>query len=104
MADRASGAAWRRRQRRLRSWWRHEQQSVAAALATAHHHSYDRKGKTKVVECEGREEAGSETYHAPRGPKTLPPGTRPAPPSKVTGPLGPAVTVGYVAAGAPLVS
>ena len=92
----------RRRQRRLRSWWRHEQQSVAAALAAAHRHSCDRKGKTKVVECEGREEAGSETYHVPRRPKTLLPGTRPAPPSEVPGPLGPAVTVGYVAAGAPL--
>ena len=32
MADRASGAAWRRRQRRLRSWWRHEQQTMAAVL------------------------------------------------------------------------
>ena len=67
----SSGAAQRRMQRRLRSWWPHEQQSIAAALATAHHHSCDRKGKTKVVECEGREEAGSETYYAPRGPKTL---------------------------------
>ena len=79
-------AAQRRKQRRLRSWWRHEQQSIALAFATAHHHSNDRKGKTKVVECEGVEEAGSETYYAPRGPKTLPPGT-----------LGPAATVGYPA-------
>ena len=39
MADRESGAAWRRRQRRLRSWWRHEQQTVAAVLATVTHHS-----------------------------------------------------------------
>ena len=57
-----------------------------------------------MVECEGREEAGSETNYAPRGPKTLPPGTRPAPPSEVAGPLGPAVTVGYVAAGALLLT
>ena len=42
MADRASGAAWRRRQRRLRSWWRHEQQSIAAVLATVSHHSYSK--------------------------------------------------------------
>ena len=44
MADRASGAAWRRRQRRLRLWWRHEQQTVAAALATVTHHSHSKVG------------------------------------------------------------
>ena len=94
----------RRWQRRRRSWWRHEQQSVAAALATAHHHICDRKGKTKVVECEGREEAGSETYDAPRGSKTLPPGMRPAPPSEVAEPQVVAATVGYVVVGAPLLA
>ena len=47
-------------------------------------------------------EAGSETYYAPKGRKTLPLWTQPAPPSEVTGPLGRAVTVGSVAAGAPL--
>ena len=99
-----AGAAMRRRQRRLRSWWRHEQQSVAAALATAHHHSCDRKGKTKVVECERQEEAGSETFCAPRGPKTLPPGVRPAPPSEVAGPQVVAATGGCVAARAPLLA
>ena len=52
----------------------------------------------------GQRGGRSETYYAPRGPKTLPPGTRPAPPSEVAGPLGPAATVGYVAAGAPLLA
>ena len=77
----ASGQPMQRRKQR-----RHEQQSIAAALAIAHHRSCDRKGKTKVVECEGREEAGSES----------------APPSEVAGPLGLAVTVGCVAAWAPV--
>ena len=40
--------------------------------------------------------------HNPRGPKTPPPGMRPAPPSEVAGPQATAATVGYVAAGAPL--
>ena len=44
MADRSSGAAWRRRQRRLRSWWRHEQQTVAAVLAAVTHHSHSKVG------------------------------------------------------------
>ena len=44
MADRASGAAWRRRQRRLRSWWRHVQQTVAAVLATVTHRSHSKVG------------------------------------------------------------
>ena len=57
----------RRRQRRLLSWWRHEQQSVAAALAAAHHHSYDRMGKTKVVECERQEEGGPRDVRCPTG-------------------------------------
>ena len=37
-------------------------------------------------------------------PKTLSRGTRPASPSEVAGPLGPAATVGFVAAGAPLLA
>ena len=37
-------------------------------------------------------------------PKTLPLGTRPAPPSEVAGPLSPAATVGYVAVGALLLA
>ena len=93
------GAARRRRQRRLRSWLKHERQSVAMALAEYTHHAS--RGQTRA---RAREEAGSETYYAPRGPKTLPPGTRPAPPSEVAGPQGAAVTGGYVAAGAPLLA
>ena len=98
------GAAQRRRQRRLRSWWRHEQQSIAAALAAATHHSAQQNGALRSQKTATRagEEAGSETYYAPRGLKTLPLGMRPAPPSEVAGPQGAAATVGYVAAGAPL--
>ena len=51
-----------------------------------------------------REEAGSETYNAPRGPKTLPPGVRPAPLAEVAGPQGAVATGGYVAARAPLLA
>ena len=98
------GAAQRRRQRRLRSWWRHEQQSIAAALAAATHHSAQQNGalRSQKTATRASEEAGSETYHAPRGPKTLPPGTRPAPPPEVAGPQGAAATAGYVAAPGPL--
>ena len=49
MADRASGAAWRRRQRRLRSRWRHEQQMVAAVLATVTHHSHSTVGTANAA-------------------------------------------------------
>ena len=49
MADRASGAAWRRRQRRLRSWWRHEQQTVAAVLAAVTHHSFSKVGTANAA-------------------------------------------------------
>ena len=91
------GAARSRRQRRQRSWLKHERQSVAMALAEYTHHAS--RGQTRA---RAREEAGSETYYAPRGLKTLPPGTRPAPPSEVAGPQGAAATAGYVAAGAPL--
>ena len=49
MADRASGAAWRRRQRRLRSWWRYEQQTVAAVLATVTHHSHSKVGTANAA-------------------------------------------------------
>ena len=87
------GAARRRRQRRLRSWLKHERQSVAMALAEYTHHAS--RGQTRA---RAREEAGSETYYAPRGLKTLPPGTRPAPLSEVSEPQVGAVTVGYVAA------
>ena len=92
-------------QRRLRSWWRHEQQSIAAALPAATHHSAQQNGAPRSQRTATRpREAGSETYYAPRGPKTPPPGTRPAPPSEVAELLGPAATVRYVAAGAPLLA
>ena len=50
MADRASGAAWRRRQRRLRSWWRHEQQTVAAVLASVAHHPHSKVGTANAAQ------------------------------------------------------
>ena len=64
-----SGVAQRRWQRRLRSWWRHEQQSIAAALAAATHHSAQQNGapRSLMTVTRAREEAGSETYYAPRG-------------------------------------
>ena len=42
-----------------------------------------------------------ETHSGRRAQKTPSPGTRPAPPSEVAGPHGGAVTMVYVAAGAP---
>ena len=100
------GAAQRRRQRRLRSWWRHEQQSIAAALAAATHHRAKQNGtpRSQRTATRAREEAGSKTNYAPRGPKTLPPRMRPASPSEVAGPQVAAATVGCVAAGAPLLA
>ena len=73
------------------------------ALAEALHHSAG-PSKKKVVRRERQEEAGSETYCAPRGPKTLPPGVRPAPLAEVAGPQVMAATGGYVAARAPLLA
>ena len=98
-----SGAAQRRRQRRLRSWWRHEQQSIAAALAAATHHSAQQNGALRSLKTatRAREEAGSETYNAPRGPKTLPPGVRPAPLAEVAGPQGRLEAAARVSAGVP---
>ena len=78
----------RRAERRLRSWWRHERMSVAAALAEAHHSA------PKV---------GAEPYNAPRSQKTASAGTRPGV-LKDPEPQVRAATVGYVAAGAPLLS
>ena len=106
MANRQpSGAAQRRRQRRLRSWWRHEQQSIAMALVAAAHHSAQYGApRSQRTATRAREEAWSETYHAPRGPKTLPPWMRPTPPSEVAGPQVVAATVGQVAAWAPLLA
>ena len=104
MAVDCEGAAQRRRQRRFRQFLRHERLSVAMHLAEALHHSAG-PSKLKVVERrERQEEAGSETYHAPRGPKALPPGMRPAPPSEVAGPQVVAATDDYVAAEAPLLA
>ena len=56
----------------MRSWWRHEQQSIAAALAAATHHSAQQNGApwSQRTATRAREEAGSETYYAPRGPTT----------------------------------
>ena len=85
MAERTE-AAMRRRQRRLCSWWRHEQLSVTAAFATAHHHSYDRKEKTKVVECEEREEVEHEKNDTLQGQCPPPPGSRLAPLPEVAAP------------------
>ena len=107
MADRDAGAARRRRERRMRSWWHHEQVSIAAAVAAALHHSAQRgsdarpethfapRGQTTATEEEVRE-----VNDALEGQKRPPPGMRPAPLPEVAGPQV-AVTVGYVAAGAP---
>ena len=51
-----------------------------------------------------REEAGSETYNAPRGPKTLPPGCGRRLWRRWPGPQVMAATGGYVAARAPLLA
>ena len=101
-----SGAAQRWRQRRLRSWWRHEQQSIAAALAAATHHSAQQNGalRSQKTATRASEEAGSETYYAPRGPKTLPPGTRPEPLEEVSEPQGLSAAPRCPDAGAPLLS
>ena len=74
------------------------------ALAEALHHSAGPSKKKVVERRERQEEAGSETYCAPRGPKTLPPGVRPAPLAEVAGPQVMAATGGYVAARAPLLA
>ena len=80
MAGRDTRDGRRRRERRLRSWLRHERQTVAMELAAALHRSRDGRGQT-----------------------TASPGTRPTvlkePEAQVA-----AVTVGYVAAGAPLLA
>ena len=84
--------AVRRRERPLRVRHRHERLTVPMELATALHHSAQRP--RPVVEVP-REEAGHVLNFAPRGPRTLPPGTPPGvlldPEPQVR-----AVTVGYV--------
>ena len=91
----------------MRSWWHHEQVSIAAAVAAALHHSAQRgsdarpethfapRGQTTATEEEVRE-----VNDALEGQKRPPPGMRPVPLPEVAGPQA-AVTVGYVAAGAP---
>ena len=63
-------------------------QLIAMALAEALHHSAGPSKKKVVERRERQEEAGSETYYAPWGPKTLPPGMRRTPLAEVAGPLG----------------
>ena len=109
--ERDAGSARRRRERRLRSWLRHERMTVAAELSAALHHSRDGGREPYVgpralmtdstaVEEEEEEEEVHEAYVVPREQKRPPPGEWPAPLSEVAGPQA-AVTVGYVAAGAP---
>ena len=92
-----TSSARRRRERRQRSWWRHEQLSVAAALSSARHHS---AGPGVVSRRdEQQEEVEQDTYDAPRGLYTAPPGTRPGVLQDPGPPWVEAVTVEYVAAG-----
>ena len=99
VGDAGGTSSARRRERRLCSWWRHEAQSVAAALATARHHS---AGPPVVTRREEQQEEDiRDEYQAPREQTRPPPGTRLAPLSDVARPQQAAVTVGYVAAGAP---
>ena len=83
--------------------------TVAAELSAALHHSRDgerepyvglRAQKTDSTGVEEEEEV-HEAYVVPREQKRPPRGERPAPLSEVAGPQS-AVTVGYVAAGVPL--
>ena len=82
--------ARRRRERRLRSWLRHEAQSVAAARTAARHHSAGPREKV-VTRREHEENDGLRAQ------------TTPLPGARLPEDAGPqaAVTVGYVAAGAP---
>ena len=97
-----TSSARRRRERRQRSWWRHEQLSVAAALTSARHHS---AGPVVVTRSEEQqEEVEHETYDGPRAQSTPPAGLRPGVLQDPGPPLVEAVTVGYVAAGVPLLS
>ena len=95
-----TSSARRRRERRQHSWWRHEQLSVAAALITARHHS---AGPGVVTRSEEQQkEVEHETNDGPRAQSTPPPGLRPGVLQDPGPPLVEAVTVGYVAAGVPL--
>ena len=96
-----TSSARRRRERRQRSWWRHEQLSVAAALASARHHSAGPGVVTRSEEQQ--EEVEHVTNDGLRAQNTPPPGLRPEQLPAAPGPQLAAVTVGYVAGGAPLV-
>ena len=89
----------RRRDRQLRAWHLHVRTTVAMELATALHHSAQRP-KSRVVEGPSEEEV-HEKYAALRRQKRHPPGTRSGAPLDPE-PQVAAATVGYVAAGAPL--
>ena len=86
LGERVSGAAKRRRERRLRQWHRYERLTVQMALCEALHHA--------APQVERGENS------APRGLKTHKAGGRPGV-LKEPEPQE-AVTVGYVAAGVPL--
>ena len=92
------GAARRRRQRQLRAFHRHVQMAVKLELATALHHSAQPAGP--VVE-EPAEEVEFEEHAGLRAQNTPPPGSRPGVLKDPGPPWVEAVTVGYVAAGAP---
>ena len=94
-----TSSARRRRERRQRSWWRHEQLSVAAALASARHHSAG-LGVVSWRE-EQQEEVEQDAYDGPRALNTPPRATRPGVLQDPGPPWVEALTVGYVAAGAP---
>ena len=108
-----SGAARRRRERRLRSMLRHEQQTVRMALAAALHHSAGLREKVEKQQngaprgqktaARAREGVEHELYEGLRAQKPPLPGKRPGLPPEPE-PLGGAVTVGYVAAPAPLLA
>ena len=93
----------------MHSWWPHEQASIAAAVATALHHSAQRGGGV-VRRPTGTEDSGNregevhEKHVGLRAQKRPLPGTRPEPLAEVSEPQGPAATVGYVAAGAPVLA
>ena len=103
----------RRRERRLRSWYRHEQQTVRMALAAALHHSAGLREKVEKQQngaprgqktaARAREGVEHELYEGLRAQKPPLPGKRPGLPPEPE-PLGGAVTVGYVAAPAPLLA
>ena len=93
------GSARRRRDRQLPAWHRRVKLTVAMELATALHHSAQPAGPVVVGPSEGEVH---ETYDAPRRLKAPLLETPPEQLSEALGPQGAAVTVGYVAAWAPL--